>query len=591
MLLSYGWGDGGGGPTPEMQENSDRMDVFPHLPKHRQDYVETFFADLHKRVNDVPVWNDELYLEYHRGCYTSQAHIKRNNRKSEVLLHNAEFLSTLAFLKTGDYPQQELNKAWELLLLNQFHDILPGSSIPEVYEDSEREFATIRKNGGAAIKNALAHLAEKPSSQGPKSFTVFNTLGHERKNLVEFIMPENTMLFEIHDNNGNNLPYQKSSNSSLLVETQNVPSYGCQTLTVHKTDLKPDFGPNLTATVKKLENDFFRIHLDKKGHFTSIYDKRQNREVVEQGKTANVLQAFEDRPLSNNAWDIEIYYQDKLFEIEDVAEIKVLEIGPMRAGLLIKRKFLNSTIEQKIFIYRTIPRIDFETEIDWHQHQTMLKVAFPVNVNSPKATFEIPYGSIERSTHWNTIADKAKFEVPAQKWADLSDGSYGVGLLNDCKYGYDIKDNIMRLTLLRSPIEPDPNADIGKHFFCYSLLPHAGDWREGDIVKNAYDLNYPLLVSNDKSVSDFSFVQSDQKNVFIESIKKAEDEDGIVVRFYEVFNQQTKAELTFCYPIQNVFECNLLEKEQKPVKFNNNKIPITISPFEIKTLIVFLKKQ
>jgi alpha-mannosidase len=592
VLLSFGWGDGGGGPTPDMQEKSNRMFLFPNLPNHRQDFVEKFFAALDKRVKELPVWNDELYLEYHRGCYTSQAQIKRNNRKSEVLLHNAEFLSTLNFLKTGDYPQQDLNKAWELLLLNQFHDILPGSSIPEVYEDSEQEFETIRNFGKSAIENAIEQLAEIQQSGQYDFYYIFNTLGHQRTDVVELTIPEDLESFEIRNKN-KSLPYQKVSNNTILVEIKDVPSYGYLVLTLHQTNSKPFFGPDLVATTNKLENDFFRIHVDEKGHFTSIYDKRQNREVIQQGKTGNVLQVFEDRPLSNDAWDIDIFYLDKKTEIDSVDNIEVLEKGPVRVCLLVERTFLKSKITQKIYIYHSIPRIDFETEINWGQHQTLLKVAFPVNVFSSKATYEIPYGSIERPTHWNTISDMAKFEVPAQKWADLSDAGYGVGLLNDCKYGYDIKDSTLRLTLLRSPIDPDPNADIGFHKFCYSLLPHGGDWREGDTAQNAYHLNVPLIAKKVKAenpTADFSFVACNQKNIFVETIKKAEGKNGIVVRLYEAYNKTTTAELLFAYPIEKVFDCNLLEKEQTPIKFNGQKILFTISPFEIKTLMVYFEK-
>ncbi|NOY59049.1 MAG: alpha-mannosidase, partial [Calditrichaeota bacterium] len=344
-----------------------------------------------------------------------------------------------------------------------------------------------------------------------------------------------------------------------------------------------------------LENQFFKIELDENGRIISIYDKQHDREIIEKGQAANVLQIFEDRPLRNNAWDIDIFYQDKCLDLDEAEEIKVVEEGPVRGGLFIKRKFGDSTIHQTISIYNNVPRIDFETKVDWQQHQTLLKVAFPVNIHANHATYEIPYGNIERPTHWNTDWDKGKFEVPAQKWADLSEGDYGVSLLNDCKYGYDIKDNVIRLTLIKSAIDPDPNADIGHHEFCYSLFPHKGNWQEGRVVQAAYELNYPLLrknifISENAGLPDkFSFAGINRENIIIETVKKAEDDDRIIIRVYEAYNQRGEAEMEFAWPIKSAAECNLLEKDEQPLDFSGNKIHFNFKPYEIKTFsVIFL---
>ena len=232
-----------------------------------------------------------------------------------------------------------------------------------------------------------------------------------------------------------------------------------------------------------------------------------------------------------------------------------------------------------------------------HQHQTLLKVAFPVNVHSNNATYEIPYGNIERPTHWNAISDWSRFEVPAQKWADLSEGDYGISLLNDCKHGYDIKDNVIRLTLLKSAVAPDPNADIGQHSFCYALHPHQGNWQNGNTVRAAYEFNYPLIsrIVEDKhqgiSPTEFSFVKVNRENVIIETVKKAEDNNAIIVRVYEAYNQRGTAELQFAHPLKLVTECNLLEEDEKPVDFDRDSFAFYIKPYEIRTFIVEFRKQ
>ncbi|NIA30945.1 MAG: alpha-mannosidase, partial [Actinobacteria bacterium] len=473
VLISFGWGDGGGGPTREMQENAKRLPHFTSLPSHHQGQAEIFFADLEKQSQKMPVWNDELYLQFHRGCYTSQAGIKRNNRQSEVLLHNAEFLSAWNFLSGGSYPQEALNRAWEILLLNQFHDILPGSSIPEVYRDSEKEFEQIKTIAHHLIDEAMAKLCTSPMPQGNLQFVfAINSLSWKRRGLIHYPLAVTPQYFEIRDDEGKNIPFQEMENDEILLRANDVSPLGYKVYEIRESNSPIAHSCGITVTPRNIQNRFFDIQLNEDGFITAIYDIENQRDIIPDGSYANVMQVFEDRPLRNNAWDIDIFYQDKCVQITSLEEITVLEEGPIRAALLLKRKYLQSTIKQIIYVYDEIPRIDFKTEIEWQQHQTLLKVAFPVSIHAKHATYEIPYGNIERPTHWNTDWDKGKFEVPAQKWADLSEGDYGVSLLNDCKYGYDIKDNVIRLTLIKSAIDPDPNADIGHHEFCYSLFPH-----------------------------------------------------------------------------------------------------------------------
>jgi alpha-mannosidase len=316
--------------------------------------------------------------------------------------------------------------------------------------------------------------------------------------------------------------------------------------------------------------------------------------VLAQGACANVFQAFEDKPLSGDAWDIDIYYQEKLREVGELVDVAVEEAGPLRGSLRLAWRYSDSTITQRLRLYRSSPRIDFATQVDWHEHQTLLKVAFPVAVRATRATYEIQFGSLERPTHWNTSWDWARFEVSGHKWADLSEGDYGVALLNDCKYGYDVKKDVLRLTLIKSGIEPDPQADQGRHVFTYSLLPHAGDWRSGGVVEAAYELNYPLLAGvapastggSLPACHEFARVEAD--HVLLETVKQAEDGDGWVVRLYEFKQCRSSAvQLAFGQPLRRAVECNLVEEDEQPVAWEGSTLTFPIQPFEIKTFKVW----
>ena len=596
VLMSYGWGDGGGGPTRSMQENARRLPYLKSLPRFRQGRAEDFFADLERRAARLPTWNDELYLQFHRGCYTSQARIKRHNRRSEVLFHDAELLAAIGFLHGGRYPAEELNRAWELILLNQFHDILPGSSIPEVYQDCDRDYREIftvgRRHRDEAIR-AIANQVVEESDED--TLFVFNPLAWPRDDVLRLPLPKRKFDFLVLDD-GEPVPQQLASDGkTLLLHLSNLPSMGYRTFPLAPGAATASFDTSIRVSTRRLENRFFRIDLDENGLITSLFDKRAEREVLAEGEVGNLLQVFEDRPLRNDAWDIDIFYQDKCLNLADAEEIRVIEEGPVRGGVLLRRKFRDSVIEQRLFIYDRIPRIDFETEVDWHQHQTLLKVAFPVQIHANRATYEIQFGAIERPTHWNTAWDWGRFEVPAQKWADLSEGDYGVSLLNDCKYGYDIKGHVMRLTLIKSAIDPDPNADVGQHRFCYSLWPHQGDWRAGGTVRSAYELNDALIpfLTRGRANGDaasYSFVRADREDVVIDTVKKEEEGDGIVVRLYEAHNQRDQVTLTFAHELVRAFETNLLEQERSELAFEGRQLRFYIKPFEIKTFIVFVRR-
>jgi alpha-mannosidase len=575
LLLVYGWGDGGGGPTYEMLENYRAIKDIPALPTVEMGKVEDYFERLEKRIinKNVPIWDNELYFELHRGTYTSQAFIKKENRKSEVTYHNAEFLNSVAksLFDDFEYPKDSLNDGWELLLLNQFHDILPGSSIREVYEDARKDYKKIKEIANKEIEKAIS-IVLKAIKTDEDSVVIFNTLPFERNELIEIEKGENHLI-------------------------KDIPPLGYKTVkkSEKKSELDIKQEENIIIKENYIENKYYVIEFNEVGQIKRLYDKENKREVLEDGKLGNVLQTFEDKPYFFDAWDISPYFKEKMKEVSELIEVKILESNSLKGVLKFTWRFYDSTIEQKVIVYNHSRRIDFDTKIDWKEKQILLKAAFPVNIRSTKATYNIQFGNIERSTTNNTSWDIAQFEVPAQKWADLSEGNYGVSLLNDSKYGYDIKDNLMRITLLKSPIEPDETADRGEHTFTYSLLPHFGTWRESEVMKESYQLNYPIIVKNSQENSEgtlpnrFSFATINEPSVIIETIKKSEDDDSIVIRLYESEgSRKSDVEMTFFKEIKKVYETNLIEEEPKEIHINGNSFKFDITPYEIKTFKVLL---
>lgn len=630
LLLLFGWGDGGGGPTKDMLESARAFRKLPGLPEVRLGKAGEYFDRLQASLvgKDIPTWDGELYLEYHRGTYTSQAANKRANRQSELLFHDAEWLASMADILNGTslYPADALREAWELILLNQFHDVLPGSSIRQVYEDSQVDYAKIRY-AGELVVNWSSLRVQNQMRLPTNSLVVWNTLSWQRSGLVE--LPYNVELATQAE-----LPVQQvqvGDEKKLLVEVKNVPTCGYQAYPLAETaqpvganwqavqqagtvrgfsrsiptggdapfpEIRPELNlfsdGDLKVQADYLENSYYRIEINPLGQIVRLWDKRQQREVLVQGGRGNVFQVFEDMPMKFDAWDIDIYYQEKMREIADLVEAVAEEVGPLRGVLRLRWRFADSEITQRLTIYRYSPRIDFRTEVDWREHQVLLKVAFPVEVRATRATYDVQFGSLERPTHWNTSWDTARFESVGHKWVDLSEGNYGVALLNDCKYGHDVKDNVMRLTLIKSAVQPDAQADQGRHVFTYALLPHAGDWRTARVVQEAYELNVPLRASQVESCQNGSlpislpFAQVDDENVILETLKHAEEGDGWIVRLYECAQSRSQAvNVEFGLPLRKAVECNLMEEDEQSVDFAGRRLIFPIKPFEIKTFKVW----
>ena len=565
FLISYGYGDGGGGPTREMLETSIRMEKgVKGIPKVRQEFARTYFDELKERVGGskrLPVWEGELYFEYHRGTLTSMARNKRSNRKSELGLMDLELLSVLT-QETMGYPQEDLDAMWKVVLLNQFHDILPGSSIHEVYEVTKEEYDAL----AAQLAEMTAQRSKAIAGDGD-AVTIFNTTGQIRDDIVNLGALEGRALI---DTDGTIYPIQKTADGNVAF-VRSLPSKGYKSFRV--SDTADNKTPFTLVGDNQLETPFYTIKLDEQGMFTSIYDKENDREVIQDGQRANLLRMYEDKPIYFDNWDIDIYYTEKFWDIDNVEYMEWTEIGTVRAVLDITRKASQSTIQQKIIFYANSRRIDFVTHVDWKEHQTLLKVHFPVAVHTDEATFDVQFGNLTRKTHQNTSWDVARFESCGQKWMDLSEGHYGVSLLNDCKYGHSVKDANMALTLIKSGIEPNPTTDQEEHDFIYAIYPHAEGWRAAGTVAEAYKLNQPLLVQPQaKALEVFSYASVTNANVIIETIKRAEDGEGTVIRMYESENAYTKTKLTMNADFKKAFICNLLEETENEAVVSGKEI-------------------
>ena len=583
ILISYGYGDGGGGPTREMLETSKRMEKgIKGLPKVRQEFSRNYFDELYDRVKDnrrLPVWEGELYFEYHRGTYTSMARNKRSNRKSEILMMDLELLSLLASWQGVEYDKAAMDKMWTTILLNQFHDILPGSSIHEVYEVTKKEYAELWEQGMAMISERIAALA----GEG-EAVTVFNTLGFDRNDIVS--LPENVS-GALADEEGHIYPVQTAGGKKVAY-VHGLPSKGYKSFkVVENAEQEIPF----TRNGNSLETPFYSVTFDENGLFTSIFDKKNDREILQDNKKGNLFTMYEDKPIYYDNWDIDIFYTEKKWDAEQL-ENMTWEMGPVCTVIEQERRISNSLIRQKIYFYADSARIDFETYVDWKEHQHLLKVNFPVDIHTDEASFDVQFGNLTRKVHTNTSWDMARFESCGQKFMDLSEGHYGVSLLNDCKYGHSVKDSVMALTLIKSGIEPNPVTDQEEHFFTYAIYPHAGNLRDCDTVEEAYRLNFPAYAkAGAKAGASESLLRTDKKNVMIETVKEAEDNSGLIVRVYEYENTKTKAALTFGMgkEIVSVTECNLMEEPETEMAHTNDSFEFVIKPFEVKTFKVVLK--
>ena len=592
-LMSYGFGDGGGGPTIEMLEYGRRMEKgIQGCPVVKQSTSLDFFKDLDKKVSGnkrLPTWCGELYLEFHRGTLTSQARNKKYNRKSECLYHDVETLSAIANKEIGlSYPREELLKNWKTILLNQFHDILPGSSISVVYEDSKEDYERILKAGCQMAGNAQSALLSKINLK-EDSIVVFNKTGFNRHDAVICEIPCDEE-FALFDKNGNEIAKQKTFDGK-IVFVADAPSKGYASFAVKKT--APDKFDFVNATANKASTPFFDVEFNEEYNISKLIHKETGRSVAPDGETVGKVIAYQDRPHNHEAWDIKCYFDEKSWNL-DFKNAELIELGAVRAVYKVDRTFRDSTFTEYYCIYNDLQRIDVDYEADWHEDHVVLKADYPVDVNSTRATFDIQFGNIERSTTTNTTWEFAQFEESMHKWADLSDNGFGLSVINDCKYGCDIKNGHIRPTLFRCATNPNHIQDREHHSFSFSIYPHAKRVNDSDVVKEGYNVNFPLYAIPQKAqegtlAPEYSLVSCDKENVVIETVKVAEDSDNIIVRAYETWNSKTPVTLTFCDEILSATECNLMEEEDEAVAFDGKTLTATFKPFEIKTFKIKLK--
>lgn len=576
VLCSYGYGDGGGGPTAEMLETELRLSAgIPGCPVTRQSTAKAFFEKLEEDVRDkkTPVWSGELYLEYHRATYTSMARNKRYNRKGEFALTNLEGSAVLAgLLLNVPYPEH-MQENWEILLRNQFHDILPGSSIKEVYEDSKKEYEQLLAYTKTEDKKRKQKIADCAGE-----ILVFNDNGQSMSGFVTCTEP------------GNLHCIQKTADGKYLAWAEEIPAKGYGVL----KDSAPETGKVWIST-ERVDTPYAEILINEHGHITSWYDKTAGRQILQSKSLGNVLMTYEDKPHIFDNWNLFDYYKEKSWPVEELILAEVAETGPYRFALRFKWQYQDTIIQEILYFYANSPRVDVHFTTDWKEEQIFLKALFPLDLNTTEAAYEIQYGNVKRPTTYNTSWEQARFEVCYHKWMDISEGDYGISFLNDCKYGVSVEENVVGLSLIKSGKYPNPEADKEYHQAIYSILPHKGSWKEAGIVKEAYLLNNPLKAYRPAQFKKqagqqgglpekYGFVACDNRNIMIEVMKKAEDGGDMILRLYEFENSRSQVSLTFARSVKQIWLCDMMENRQRLLAEETDRCDFTAKPFEIITL-------
>ncbi len=587
-LISYGYGDGGGGVTRDMLEMRRAMDRLPGLPWVKPVKAGEFFQNLHEDVENsdeyVHTWDGELYLEYHRGTYTSQAYNKKTNRHMEQELTRTEWLASVSFAKGGGYPHQVIDACWREVLLQQFHDIIPGSSIGEVYQDSKISYGMAEKAADGVKKEAFENLMRA----GENCFGIYTVNSFSGKELVQVPVSQAGYFA---DAGGTELEAQRTdAGYEVLVDLQ---PFSMQNITFVPGDFVPveqvvlEQKSVFKTGTNCIQTPFYIIEWNEAGQLVKLFDRENGRMVLKDGEKGNVLEIYEDKPLKYDAWDIDIYHTRKMETIERCGEKTVIEEGPLKAVIRFVHSYHKSEITQDMVVYRDSRRIDFVTHVDWREDHKLLKTAFYTDIRAVKATYDIQFGHVERPTHWNTSWDWARFEVCGHKWADLSEEDYGAALLNDSKYGYSIKDSIMRLSLLKSAKFPDTSADMGEHDFTYSFLPHTGRAQDGGVIEAANALNLPAQTMPGAFTDIRRLVKVSDDGVQIDAVKKAEDEECLVVRMHECRGGRHRVRLSSDYCVQKIVPCNLLEEDTGCAQ-EGGAAEFVIKPFEIMNWKIYL---
>lgn len=616
-LLVFGKGDGGGGPTFEHLEKlrrcrglSDKVGLLPRVKM--GDSVDDFFDKLERKAargTEFTTWYGELYFELHRGTYTTQANNKRNNRKSEFLLRELEYLATLASLTATknhyEYPKEDIDDMWEGTLLCQFHDCLPGSAIEMCYDDSDELYAKIFKTGEKARRQALEALGYSRTDNG-QALQAINTLPWHRSEIVR--IPDE---------------FTASTGSKFALVTGETGSIECDPVAIR---------PASTVTVSetrpgtfRLENSKLRVDI-KNGVIISLYDVEEDREVIAKDGKAGQLVIFDDKPLYWQAWDVEVFHLESRKELPS-AKSSISEKDPYRASIVTETKisdksWVKTTISLAAATEDQPSYVEFHSEVEWNENMKFLKVEFPVDITNTEASYETQYGMIKRPTHYNTRYvpklcqlhpmnfvlissswDMAKFEVCCHKWADLSENGYGVSVLNDSKYGFATCGNLMRLSLLRAPKAPDAHADMGRHHIRYAIVPHSGPL-DARIIRAGYNFNHPLVLeatARPENASVFTSISlGGSPSLILDAVKRGEDDEdvsqdnlprrpgkSIILRIYESLGGKSRGTIRTKFPVKEVWKCNVLEDNETSLPLNQKSdsidVNIELRAYEVAT--------
>ena len=603
VLQTFGYGDGGGGPTKEHLEAARTLRGVTGMPRTALGTVRAFFDDLGSREDRLPVWKGELYLEMHRGTYTTHAWVKRANRRAESMLYTAEFLAAAAHLQapgTYRYPAPLLEGAWKKLLLNQFHDIVPGTAIADAYEDTRRDFEEIGETCEAVTAAAVRPFVAPRGRGRSARFTLVNPLGWERSAYVSLEVPGRHAGLALRADDGTPLAHQILSRTGgrtqLLCHVPGLPPFGFAGLAVEPAPAGAGAHTPFSMDGGTIRTPYHELTTAADGSIASLTDLRSGRSVFAGGRCGNVFQLFRDTPRQWEAWEIDPDYGKNPLDILRFERAETVENGPLRFVLRSTWRIgARSRIVQDLVLYHASPRIDFVTTAAWHEAQTLLKVAFPFAVPADAVTYEIQFGALERTSRPATASDRARYEVPGQQWADVSAQGHGVSLLNDCKYGYDADGATLRLTLIRSPHYPHPVepwwlhdeavTDQGEHRFTYALLPHEGDWRDAAAVRRARELNVPVaVVAGQRRGTTGPLFELSSSAVVVDAVKKAEDGDEVVLRMHEAHGSACTCTLRCGFRVHEAAACDLMEQPAGEIPREGDALQLTFRPFEIKTV-------
>ena len=598
VLFSYGYGDGGGGPNRDMVEYAKRLEDFPGLPKCEMSTAQEFFDRLEQYRDKLPTWYGELYIQTHRGTLTTEASVKKNNRRVETMYPNLEKLAVMAEV-CGAKPDWELlYQGWEKALVQQFHDILPGSSIDAVYEDCREIYQEIFEIADRFMESMGIDTKIQLSEGG----RVVNTLSWDRDVLTTVQCPAEAIgdaVVKIKID-GENMPCHVTKKNGIAEITFLAKNVKALSYVDFEVTLVTETTPGRTMSVTQnqdgitVDNDRYLAVIDSLGRMVSLLDKRAGRQVL--SAPGNDVRLFLDGPSREDAWNLYENYKTREITVFMDSSIKLTENNDLRTVIHVHRAGEYIDFVQDIIFYHDKERIDFKTCVDWREKNKVMRVYFPTTMNAPHFTSEVGFGAYSRPTVGNTKYDKSKFEVAAHRFTDISENGYGVALLNDSKYGHDVQYNTIGLTLLRSTGFPAHYPDLGVHHFTYSLLPHIDSWDKAGVAQAGIELNAEVHTvsaigkgTSEKGVLMNGLFSCSNKNLIIDAIKKTENGDGIVVRLYEACGTSGHAELSCGRRVLSAVESNLVEKKIQDADLAENVVQFQFTPYEIKTFIVTLE--